>query len=325
MNVKARAVLLAIVAVGALGVGVKVNVPRIAVWMAPDKKVTSARSDNALAADSLFWRTLHRADYEAVPRAIEELTRAYAATPNDAVTAAHLAWLHFWRVSERSRLDSIPATITEHLVLARKYFAEAVKLDPSDARYLGFLASAMVAEGTVDKDEALTRAGYFKLLESVDAWPEFNLFTMGYVLSQLPADSPQYGRAVERQWENLDACVSGRIDRFDPSYGKYMVNATTHGPKRACWNTWIAPHNFEGFFLNMGDMLVKAGDWETARKIYGNARLSSAYQHWKFRDVLEARIRDAPENVAVFRTAGTHRSRTLMVHSSFACMACHQE
>jgi hypothetical protein len=322
--VKTNVALLAVVTAVAVGAAVKVNYPRIAVGMAPIKKTLTARSANAVAADSLFWRTLHGADYEGVSGAIEVLTQAYTATPNDALTAAHLGWLHFWRVSERARLDSIPATITEHLVLARKYFAEAVKLDATDARYLGFLASAMVAEGTIDQDERLTRAGYFKLLEAVDAWPEFNLFTIGYVLSQLPEDSPQFRRAVEWQWENLDACVSGRIDRADPGYAKYMSSATTHGPKRACWNTWIAPHNFEGFFLNMGDMLVKSGDWQTARRVYANAKLSSTYEQWKFRDILEARVRDAEMNVAVFRAARTHRTGTLMVHSSFACMACHQ-
>jgi len=39
-----------------------------------------------------------------------------------------------------------------------------------------------------------------------------------------------------------------------------MSKKTKEGKKRVCWNSWIAPHNFEGFFLNMGDMLVKSGD-----------------------------------------------------------------
>lgn len=100
-----------------------------------------------------------------MPGAIETLTQAHTATPNDALTAAHLGWLHFWRVSERARLNSISATITEHLVLARKYFAVAVALDATDARCLGFLASVMVAEGTIDQDERLMRAGYSVVVE----------------------------------------------------------------------------------------------------------------------------------------------------------------
>lgn len=85
--------------------------------------------------------------------------------------------------------------------------------------------------------------------------PEFNLFTGGYVFSRLPADSPQFQEGLAWQWRTLDHCIE-------------------EGKKRACWNSWIAPHNLEGFFLNMGDMLVKSGDWQMAQKIYANARLS---------------------------------------------------
>jgi hypothetical protein len=38
-----------------------------------------------------------------------------------------------------------------------------------------------VADGGIHKDEKLTRKGYFMLRDSNQAWPEFNLFTAGYV------------------------------------------------------------------------------------------------------------------------------------------------
>jgi hypothetical protein len=226
---------LALAAVTVIVVGTfaaRANYGRIAVLVAPAKKAATVRSPNAVTADSLFWRTLHVGDYDGIPRAIEEITRVYVETPDDPVTAAHLAWLHVWRAAERARLDTIPASITGHLILARKYFEEAVKLDPSDARYLGFLASAMLAEGSIDKNERLTREGYFKLRESIDAWPEFNLFTAGYALSVLPAASRRYQEGLRWQWENLDACVQGTIDRANPSYATYMTYETTHGVKR---------------------------------------------------------------------------------------------
>ena len=103
---------------------------------------------------------------------------------------------------------------------------------------------------------------------------------------------------------------------------------TKEGKKRVCWNSEIAPHNFEGFFLNMGDMLVKAGDWETARKIYGDAKLSSTYSQWQYRQVLEDRIRDAQDNVAAFNApadATNRGDKRIMVTSAFSCMACHRQ
>jgi len=107
-----------------------------------------------------------------------------------------------------------------------------------------------------------------------------------------------------------------------------MHLATTEGKKLACWNTWIAPHNFEGFFLNMGDMLVKAGDWQMGRKLYENARLSPTYAQWPYREVLEQRIREAPGNGAVFNAVGEAKvpaDQQIMIKSTFACMACHQQ
>jgi len=126
--------------------------------------------------------------------------------------------------------------------------------DPADARKLGFLGGAMVAEGTVDQNEKLIRRGYYTLRDAIEAWPEFNLFTAGFVMSRTPSGSSQFREAVEWQWRTLDLCAEARIDRKNPDYSKAMALETRQGVKRACWNSWIAPHNFEGFFLNMGDM-----------------------------------------------------------------------
>ncbi len=273
----------------------------------------------------MFWQTLHSGAYHQLPHAIEVLTRAYVATPGDAVTASHVGWLHIWRMAEASRVDSAPASITDDIVLSRKYFQEAVALDPSDARKLGFLGGSMVAEGTVDRNEKLIRRGYFTMRDAIEAWPEFNLFTAGYVMSRTPSGSSRFREALEWQWRTLDLCAEARIDRENPDYRRAMALETHHGPKRACWNSWIAPYNFEGFFLNMGDMLVKSGDWTTAQKVYAIARLSRSYAAWPYRSVLEERIRQARENVAVFNAAGAGGRTGLMIRSAFACVACHQE
>jgi hypothetical protein len=294
---------------------------------APAKQASTSRTPASLQADELFWQTLHGGRYEEIPAAINALTGAYLANPNDAVTAAHIGWMHIWRLAESSRLERVPPTITHDAILARRYFEEAVQLNPNEARYLGFLASATMTEGSIHKDERLTRRGYFLMQDAVKAWPEFNLFTAGYGASRLPSDSERFKEALGRQWQTLDLCSGAKIDRANPDFGPYMSQATTEGPKRACWNSWIAPHNFEGFFLNMGDMLVKSGDWQVARKIYATAKFSPTYEQWSFRDVLEARISGAEANVAVFNSPRDNADKTrprIMVTSAFACMACHQ-
>ena len=306
-------------------VAVPIGCASMAIASAPEKTATSAPSVAAKEANAAFWNTFHRGDYEDIPRVMNGLAAAYLQDPGDAETALHLAHTHLWRIAERARLVEVPPTITDEIVVAHKYFAEADHLGPEDARVKGWLASVEMAEGNVHKDEKLTRRGYFDLLAAKDAWPEFNLFTLGYVFSQLPATADRFKEGVDYQWETLDRCAGEKIDRSKPEYAQVMGKETTAGRNRVCWNSWIAPHNFEGYFLNMGDMLVKQGNVETARRLYELAKLSRTYDDWPYRSVLEDRIAQASENVALFRNeARGEKTRVMMIHSTFACSGCHQ-
>jgi hypothetical protein len=295
---------------------------QIAIWSAPPKRVIAARSAAAVAADSVFWNTFHGGRYDQIQGTIEGLARAYVVTPNDAVTASHLGWMHIWRIAERTRLASAPAAITEDMLLARRYFDESVQLNPSDPRTQGFLASAMLGEGSIQHDERLVRRGYFKMLDAIAAWPAFNLFTAGYVVSGAPAPSKQFREGLEWEWRDLDVCAGQKIDRANPDFTHLLAHVKD---RRACLNTWIAPHNAEGFFLNMGDMLVKAGHWQTARTAYANAKLLPEYGTWKFAPVLEDRIRNAQSNVARFSGHDPDPGTGMMGDSAFSCMGCHQQ
>lgn len=297
---------------------------------APPKQASTQRTEAARKADALFWATFHGGDYAGAAKALEALKAAYLASPTDAETAAHIGFLHIWRLAERARLATPSPSITDDAVLARRYFDEAVALNPAEPRYLGFQASLMLAEASIHQDEKLRRRGYYAMLDAVEAWPEFNLFTAGYVFSGQPADSPRFREGLAMQWRTLDLCAEVAVDRGNPDFAAYMRLQTTSGPKRVCWNSWIAPHNFEGFFLNMGDMLVKSGDWATAQKIYANARLSPTYASWKFRPELEARIERAQANVAAFNKApltgpaADAGDAVMMGQTRFACTGCHQ-
>ncbi len=298
----------------------------LAVATAPAKPSIPDDSPAAASADRAFWDALHGGHYDQIAAALEPLQAEYLSHPNDPKLAAHVAFLHVWRVSERSRLPSPPATITDDIALARRYFQEAVALAPDDARFRGFLAGMTMAEGRIHRDEKLTRMGFFAMNDAVDAWPEFNLFTRGYVMSALSYDDPRYADAVDDQWRNLDVCADAKLDRKNPDFGPYMALERHDGVKRACWNSWIAPHNFEGFFLNMGDMVVKAGDASTGRKLYAQAKLSKQYDTWPLRDLLERRIAQAEDNVAMFRAKEAGEAeRKIMGQTAFACTGCHQE
>lgn len=299
--------------------------------VAQAESAAPVRQPAALQADQLFWQTFHSGDYADIQASLEASTAAYLRNPHDAVTAAHVGWLHMWRVAESDRMQHRPASITDDIVLARKYFQKAVALAPDDARYRGFLASAMLAEARIDQDAALHQQGVEVMRQAVSDWPAFNLFTTGYVMSGLPASSDGFKQALEQQWQNLEACGHMTLDRHGANLDRFaqsVVKATANSrDARACLNSEKAPHNEEGFFLNMGDMLTKSGDWQTARKVYAVAKQSPDYAQWPYRDVLEQRIRDAEANVAAFNVEvqpGQKPAAPMMISSSYACMACHQ-
>ena len=75
----------------------------------------------------------------------------------------------------------------------------------------------------------------------------------------------------------------------------------------------------------MGDMLVKSGDWQTAQKIYENAKRAKEYPSWKYQAVLDERIKQAQANVALFNSPTETPSARIMINSEFSCMACHLE
>lgn len=198
-----------------------------------------------------------------------------------------------------------------------------------DARYLSFQGGTMMAEGGIHNDPKLVRKGYLTMLKSIRQYPEFSLFAGGYLASRVPPQSNFFKQGLEWLWQNINVCIGDEIDRANPDTSPYQHLATTVGRKRVCWSGGsIAPHNFEGFFWNMGDMLVKSGDWRTGQKIYANSKLAPDYGSWKYRQVLEERIAEAQANVALFNAppdAFNRPIKPVLSESVYACVACHQD
>lgn len=298
---------------------------RIALMTTPAKKPITSKTPAAITAKKEFWQTLHQGNYQHLPKATDLLTAAYLDNPNDPDLAAYLGFAHIWKLTERERLQTIPPTIVDEVILAKKYFDDAVLLNPQDARLHGFLGVSTLVTGKIFHNEREQVRGYFQLKRAIAMWPEFNYFTAGYPMSVLDPASKQYQEAVEWQWKTLDLCAETHIDRTHPDFSPYMKLETQQGKKRACWNSWIAPHNFEGFFLNMGDMLVKQGNWQTGIQIYQNAKLSKTYSTWPYRNLLEKRIQHAKENVTYFQKNNERDpNKVVLFNSGYGCGACHQ-
>lgn len=323
MKAMKRLVLAAAAALATVAVSQISGCQRLALLTAPEK--TPLSSDSALAEKAIgsFWNALHEGAYEQLPQVTELLTAAYLEHPRDPEVALLLGHAHLWQLSERVRAPR-RATITEHAVLAEKFFSEAHRLDPEDHRILGWLGGVQMAVGGIHQDERKRREGYFTVKEGVEKFPEFNEFSLSFAMAGLPRRHERFSEVVEAMWRNADVCAGAPLDRKNPQYLLAVDQAVYEGPARVCWNSAKAPHNFEGFWLHFGDVLVKQGDWETARIIYANARLSPDYGRWPYSGVLEQRIQDAPQNAERFLDEDGGNDPLIMQGSTIACTGCHQ-
>lgn len=292
----------------------------LAIWTTARKQALFAHDESSQHAEQYFWQTLHAGDYRNIDAAIRLLMIAYLKNPNDPRLAAHLGFLHTWKITERDQ-DKPNPRIPDEIILARKYFTDAVALESKNPIYQGFLGDTELVEGQIFADERQQIRGYFQLKRAISAWPQFNYFTAGYPMSSLPAQSAHFKEGLNWQWLTLDLCAGQSVNRQHPDFRPFMNKETTKGPNRACWNSWIAPYNFEGFFLNMGDMLVKAGQWQLAIEVYKNAQLDKNYAQWPFRKLLAERIEHARENVASFQKDNNR----IMFNSGVGCQVCHRK
>jgi hypothetical protein len=298
---------------------------------------TEKRMLNSREAHAYMMTQLHLGNYDSIPTVISKVSEVLARHPQDAQMNADLGFLYLWSFSERGRNPGGKA-LERNIYLSNHYFKEAIKYNPGDPRLKGFQAAVEVCEGALSKNIADIYTGYINSFHAIREWPQFNKFAFSLVSSQFNKNSPLFLLALKYQWELLDDCSCKELDmktvKADvPGVFHALIEELSRLPegqtRRACWNSAIAPHNYEGFLLNFGDMLVKAGEIDDARKIYAAARMSPSFRQWPYRHVLENRIRHAEFNSTLFdkhpALSIDPGEEQIFINSPFSCTGCHQQ
>jgi hypothetical protein len=253
------------------------------------------RSREAIAK---FWTIYHGNDYGAIPQVQEQLGAAIQHDANNATLHALLGATYFWHVGESARdPKQDQRVLAQDMPTAVGFFQRALDLDYSGARPIGsltddhlpgYLGITSVHAGQQRNDPALIARGDEVLDYAVYQFPEFNNFNRWAAHNSDPKDSEAYRKALDSLWQAIDTCVGGQIDRLHPDMRPYLHLQTSVGRKKACWSQGdLAPHSFEGFMLNLGNGLVKAGQIEAARTVFANARYAAGYETWPYRYELE--------------------------------------
>jgi len=251
------------------------------------------------AAIERFWAVYHGNDYAAIPSVQLQLQAAVRRDPDNPALYALLGASHFWHFGEFARdpnatRQSLQADITSAIQLFRKafdldYYGTHLPGYVNDDHLPGYLGITLAHLGQIS-GAAGTVAEADRVLDfSVYQFPEFNNFNRWAAHNSDSKDSATYHKALDSLWQALDACAGTRLDRSNPDLGPYLALRTSVGRKKACWSQGdLAPHSFEGFMLNLGNGLVKAGQIDAARIVYANARYADHYADWPYRQVLES-------------------------------------
>lgn len=295
-------------------------------------------------AISQFWQIFESASYDQIDEIIIQLKALYLEDPNSFDITLLIAHAHFWKVAERFRLKgSVSPNITDNLIIAETYFTEAQKLNPKDARIDGWLSGVRMALANIHDNPDESREAYFYGEKAIRKYPSFNHFSIVYLFSNFPHTHRLYNKAIKSFYKSMDLATHSKVDRGQFDYTPYLsIEANETDPLliRAVWNGPKARHNLEGFFLIMGDFLVKSGQTDKALIAYNNAKAIPSYQDWSFKNLLEKRIVNIEKNVSLFRKNSERLSlkenRNIihlesfnpnehMVFNSYNCTICHKE
>jgi hypothetical protein len=290
----------------------------------PNSKCSRAAAAREAAIET-FWRVLHDNDYEHIAEAQAALQRGLEENPNDGTLHALLAATHWWHVGEAKRdPNPDPQVLAGDLPTALQLVQRASQLDTDDDHLPGFTGTLMVHLGQFTKDSSLVANGDRMLDYSVYQFPEFNNFNRWAAHNADPKNSDGFRLALDSLWKALDACAGETVDRRNPDLTKYLQLRTAVGRKKVCWDENAqAPHGFEGLMASLGNGLVKAGDVETARIVYGNARLAAHYSDWPYREDLESILSsDLNARAALYDDADAGNDPPVTIRGR-SCVYCH--
>ncbi|MGC3944790.1 MAG: hypothetical protein QM762_09735 [Chryseolinea sp.] len=296
------------------------------------KDVVWEQSLQAEAANDFFWQQFHDGHYDSIPVILEKLTAAYLNNLSDIRTIDHLAFTHMWALSEHQN-SRHGARIIEHATLAQKYFGESYLMNPRDTRILSFLSSVKMGNGSLCGDRESLKNGYLNGRKAIREWENFSSFSLAYTLSRLPSTDKRFKEALEL----MKTLAERHAHNFDPKSPDTqrqiadieLLKDSDQSRDRVFHNSWIAPHNVEGFFMAYGDMLVKSGSWEDAVSVYKICQYVPQYDDWDYKEVLERRIFNAERNATIFQRPVGKGQRVsadvaIMVETGIACRSCHQ-
>lgn len=265
-----------------------------------------------------FWTALRADDKAARHAVIESLAAAMELHPEEEIFPLLHGLASLWVVAEPlPEEDGDMGLQALHAMNARSSLEIAWELCPGDYRITAWLGPILINTGRFMQDEAMIEEGLAILDEGIANYPEFVLFSKLLTYADEDVDSPEFQNAFEAVRDNTSACGGNEIESDDG----VVIESNFEDP--ACSNHFRAAHNVEGSALFVGDVYLKAGDYETATRVYTQGLETLDSKNWQYRSLLEDRLAD----LETFREEAPDRDakdgRGWIWRSQVQCAVCH--
>jgi hypothetical protein len=226
--------------------------------------------------------------------ALETLTDAWRADPQDARLTLLLGLNHLWIASEGDERDP---RLVEHLQLACRQLKRAAALDPENVLIPGWLIPAEMALAEIEGCAQTLQAQAARLEEVTETDPCFYSVPMGIVHFDDPVESASFEAGLAAMRAGLE-CAADHPGR-------------TNGPR------W--PHSAHGFLLALADLEWRAGETERAREVLEMARSTPGVERWPFRHLVQERL----ERLNAQAGAAGEPPFILAPGNAASCRVCH--
>ena len=275
--------------------------------------VVSRRASRAAAAgEAAFWDTVW-ADDPRPDEALRLLERAVKRDAKDGRSQFLLGMLRLYRSSTAcAEFDfaHLCAAKAEGLA-AVDPLDRAVPLLATDTRIAGFRGAATYAAGYVQGDADRLARGLNLIDEAVAANTLFNAFDLFAVVAPVEPGMGDYYQT--RVLPLVDAIFSGD-----------NLSCPVTLPE-ICSNAGMAPHNFEGTLILLGDIYAKGGRLSNASLWYSIARGSGRTTGYRYQAIAEERVATAADRVARYEDDDPTNDPPLLGGGGGSCKYCHNK
>jgi hypothetical protein len=257
-----------------------------------------------------------------VTRVIADVDDAVARDPSDGHAVFYSAIMRFWQLGEEIDLPKNPVDVLAVTDTMIDRFRKAQAMLPNDDRAPAFGGLGKVVIGNILGKSDLRSEGMKDIDTGIQIFPSYSHFLRALASAQAPANSDDFAAVLPHMQAVLDACGATRSAAGDYEY----VTGPLPSALRPCNDDGLVPHVWEGFFVNYGDLLLKAGKGAAeARLAYEGAKTAPRFDKWPFATALQDRIDHADERAALFADADPTNDPKLWMQDGHVCTGCHQD